>query len=176
MSIIHHLYNICCRDCCNFKRHHPSSEPVKCLSFLGFFIDKLILEVFGAAGAVWGSSDGKLPALLSSYYACLGCNKYKAHDCLFQYFDSETTYQYQTTRTQPMIYSGLRLYSYSQYLQYDSIGQPNIICSTITSICQSKRNTDDLIDWHVYRFMLRGLYCKFLEDAVLFGDVLRQLH
>ena len=29
-------------------------------NFFGFFVVKLVLEVFGAAGAVWGSSEGEL--------------------------------------------------------------------------------------------------------------------
>lgn len=60
MSIFHQTYHFCCHDCCNFKRHHPNN-PVKCSNFFfGFFAVKLILEVFGAAGAVWGSSDGEV--------------------------------------------------------------------------------------------------------------------
>jgi hypothetical protein len=55
MGIIHRI----CHDCCNFKRHNTNNKPVTCPNFLGFVIVKLILEVFGAAGAIWGSSDGQ---------------------------------------------------------------------------------------------------------------------
>lgn len=64
MGIIHRI----CHDCCNFKRHNTNNKPVTCRNFLGFVIVKLILEVFGAAGAIWGSSDGQchcyMPLLL----------------------------------------------------------------------------------------------------------------
>jgi hypothetical protein len=58
-NIFHSIHHLCCHDCCNFQRRHPNNEPVHFFNFLGLFIVKLILEVLGAAGAVWGGSDGK---------------------------------------------------------------------------------------------------------------------
>lgn len=41
-------------DCCNFTRHYNNNKVVSLHDFLIFVVSKIILEVCGAAGAVWG--------------------------------------------------------------------------------------------------------------------------
>ena len=48
---------LACGGCCNWHRHRKSESSLSVASYLAVVAAKLLLEVIGAAGAVWGSSD-----------------------------------------------------------------------------------------------------------------------
>ena len=52
------IWHRCFHGCCRFHRPpHLKDHPVDCCGFLGVFAIKLLLEVCGAGGAVWGSTE-----------------------------------------------------------------------------------------------------------------------
>ena len=55
--MIQRFFHNCCGGCCNWHRHRKSEPSLSVTSYLSVVAAKLLLEVMGAAGAVWGSSD-----------------------------------------------------------------------------------------------------------------------
>ena len=56
--MIQQFFHNCCGGCCSWHRHRKSSEPsLSVPSYLAVVASKLLLEVMGASGAIWGSSD-----------------------------------------------------------------------------------------------------------------------
>ncbi len=50
-------FHHCVHDCCNWNRRHNKDSRNPILSFVHFLGSKFLLEVMGAAGAVWGAAD-----------------------------------------------------------------------------------------------------------------------
>ena len=52
-----HLFHHCFHGCCDWTRRHKNDSRPPLLSFVHVIGSKFLLEVMGAAGAVWGAAD-----------------------------------------------------------------------------------------------------------------------
>ena len=55
--IVNVLFHHCFHGCCDWNRRHNNQSRMAVLSYVQVISSKFLLEVMGAAGAVWGSSD-----------------------------------------------------------------------------------------------------------------------
>ncbi|KAL7527773.1 hypothetical protein ACHAXR_004365 [Thalassiosira sp. AJA248-18] len=57
-GLFHQCHHFCCRGCCDWHRHRKSDlDKTPLASYIQIIAAKFLLEVIGAAGAIWGSSE-----------------------------------------------------------------------------------------------------------------------